>query len=326
MTIDRNRRALLALLATGSMTGTRFALARSPAGVRRIGLFGSGSCESHKATPETAEWFRSLAELGYVEGRNLAVEWRCFGSDYALAARMAAELVRMDVDLLYTGGTLQTRVLEKATSTIPIVTSLADPVAAGFSESLARPGRNITGFSHTHPDTPAKQIELLRRMVPTLQRLALIGDVDGGREAFRAYENAARGAGIASDVRLMERGAFEKPFREMKASGAQAAFIQFLGMDRAEVAKIAIRHGVPTMNYIKGYVEHGGLMSFQMYAESPWRRMAVVIDKVLKGIKPSEIPWELPDRSHLALNLRTAKLLGLTVPSELLVRADQVVE
>ena len=321
-----NRRELLASMAACAVLAPRPALAGRSTTVRRIGILAAGSCEATKATSATAEWFEYLAELGYVEGRNMTLEWRCFGSDYSLAAQMAAELVRLEVDMLYTGGTPSTKVLQDATSTIPIVTSLADPVASGFAESLSRPGRNITGFSYTHPETAGKQIDLLRQVVPSLKRLALVGDVESvAGEPFRAYKSAATNAGVASEVRLIERAAFETAFREMRASGAGAVFIQFLGMDMAEVAGIAARVGIPTMNYIKGYVEHGGLMSFQMYYESFFRGMALVIDKVLKGSKPSEIPWQLPDRSHFAINLRTAKALGLTIPPHLLLRADQVV-
>jgi putative ABC transport system substrate-binding protein len=322
-----NRRAVLASVVAYAALPSKLVLGGPSTAVRRIGILSSGSCEVHKATSGTAEWFKNLAALGYVEGQNLAVEWRCFGSDYSLAAQMAGELVRMKVDMLFSAGTPQTKVLQAATSTIPIVTSVADPVAGGLAESLVRPGRNVTGFSHTHPDTPAKQVQLFRRVLPTLKRLTLVGDaLYGGAQPFRAYENAARNAGVATEVRLIESGEFENTFRDMAASDAEAAFIEIVNMDMPEVAKLAIRHGVPTMNYIKGYVESGGLMSFQMYPENLYRRMALVIDKVFRGMKPAEIPWELPDRSHFAINLRTARMLGLSIPSDLLLRADQIVE
>jgi putative tryptophan/tyrosine transport system substrate-binding protein len=320
-----NRRALLALLASGSLLGVRFAIARTAS--HRLGIFIAGFCNA-ETREELAPMFKSLAELGHVEGRNLTVEWRCFGMDFSRAPSMAAELVRLEVDAIWTTGTPQTKALQDATKTIPIVTSVGDPVASGFAKTLVRPGGNITGLCR-HPDTPAKQIELLRRVVPKLERLVIIGDAryTGMRQLLRPHEIAAKAAGLSVEVRMVDRSGFERVISEMKGFGAQAALIESPDFDMAEVARLANRHGVATMLEGEGdYVKHGGLISYDMFHGNFMQRSASLIDKVFRGMKPAEIPWELPDRSHLAINLGTAKLLGLTIPPDVLLRADQVVE
>jgi putative tryptophan/tyrosine transport system substrate-binding protein len=322
-----NRRTLLASLGAACVLRTRLALARTSAGVRFLGLLlpePQDSCEELKKG--AAEGFKELAALGFVEGRNLVVEWHCFGGDYSRATRIAADLVRRGVDVLYTNGTASTHALQDATKTIPIFTWVNDPVASGFTRNLVRPDSNVTGLTQTHPDLPAKQIELIRRVVPKLERLVLIGDINekGARELLRPHEAAARSAGLPAEVKLVERSGFEPVFSEMKFSRTQAAFIQFWDLDHAQTAKLAIRYGVPTMLYDRGYIEHGGLMSFTMYHQND--RSATILAKLLKGVKPVDIPWELPNRTYFAINLATAKLLGLRIPPDLLLRADQVIE
>ncbi len=329
-----NRRALLASLAAGCLLAKR-ALADLPSGTRRIGVFAANdSCEAVRKS--AAPWFKALAKLGHVEGRNLAVEWHCFQGNFARGAQMASELVRRKVDVLYTTGTLQTRLLQDATKTIPIITRVNDPVAAGFTRSLARPDGNITGLAHRHPDTPAKQVEVIRRVFPKLERLVIIGraNISGdprqevARQMLRPYEAAATAVGLVPEVRIVELSGFDRVFGEMKGPGAKVAFIEFPLRDDevSEAGKLALRHGVATMFYDRARLEDGGLMSYTMHHDDPDQRELGIFDKVLRGIRPAEIPWELPDRSHLVINLRTAKLLGLKFPLDILVRADQVVE
>jgi putative ABC transport system substrate-binding protein len=330
-----NRRAFLALPAAGSLLGTRLARADRPSGTRRIGVFAANdSCEPLQKS--AAPWFKELAKLGHVEGRNLELEWHCFQGDFARGARIASELARRKVDVLYTTGTPQTRLLQEATKTIPIVTLVSDPVAAGFTGSLARPDGNITGLAHRHPDTPAKQVELIRRVFPKLERLVIIGRAsiagdarqDVARQMLRPYETAARAAGLVPEVRIVELSGFDRVFGEMKGPGAKVAFIEFPHRDDevSEAGKLALRHGVATIVYDRTLVEDGGLMSYTMHHDVPDRRLLGIFDKLLRGIRPGEIPWELPDRSHLVINLRTAKALGLTIPPDVLLRADRVFE
>jgi putative tryptophan/tyrosine transport system substrate-binding protein len=331
-----NRRALLASLAAASMLGTRSALAAPVPAKYRLGAIYAGWSElalgvkeREEAKKEREVFLKSLAALGYVEGRNLVVDWRFFDMDFSRAPQMAMELVRLRPDALLTTGTPQTKVLHDATKIIPIVTSVGDPVAGGFTESLGRPRGNITGLSQTHPDTSAKQIELIRRLVPKLDRLVLIGDVryTGASQLLRPVEIAARASGLVAQVQIVDPTEFDHVFSEMRRSGARAAFIQFADGDAAIVStKLAVRHGIATMYGDDVYVPRGGLMSFNMYHTDMLQRTASIIDKIFRGMKPADIPWELPDHSHLAINLGTAKLLGLTVPADLLLRADQVVE
>jgi putative ABC transport system substrate-binding protein len=321
------RRTLLASLAAASLLGTRFALARSTAKMYRIGLLIAADLEPVLEDLKKNDWelLAPLADLGYVKGRNLTFEVRAFGRDFSKAPQMAAELARLPMDALTTEGTAPTKALQDATRTIPIVTAVNDPVASGFARSLGRPGGNITGLCNQHPDTPAKQVQLLRQLVPGLDRLVIIGEATNTsiKELLRPYEVAARAAGLASEVRLVDSNTIERVFVDMKAARVRAAFI-LMKDPPPEMGKLAIRHGIATM-HSEGYVELGGLMSFSMSQEQPFLRMASIFDKVFRGMDPAEIPWLLPDRSHLAINLVTAKLLGLTVPPDLLLRADQVI-
>ncbi len=322
------RRVLLASLAVGSLFGTRLAIAAPSAPTRRLGIFIAGWCDSRK-DELGVPLLKALAELGYIEGRNLAIEWRCFEMDFLQAPRLAAELASMKVDVLLTTGTPQTKALQDATRTIPIVTSLTDPVTSGITKSLARPEGNVTGLCHMHPGTSAKQIEMLRRVMPRLDRLVLIGDkrYTGMRELMRAEEIAANAAGLSVEVRMVDRSGFEVVFVEMKRLRARAAIISSPDIDIPEVARLALRHGVATMlNGAPGYVEQGGLMGYDPLHENPMRRTAAIIDKIFRGAKPADIPWELPDRVRLEINLRTAKALGLTIPPDVLLQADKVHE
>ena len=273
--------------------------------------------------------FKALAELGYVEGRNLAVEWRCFEMDFSRAPPMAAELMRLRIDVFWTAGTPQTKALQDATKTIPIVTSMNDPVASGFAPSLARPAGNVTGLVNHHPDLAAMQVELIRRIVPGLDRIVFIEDVryTSLPDLLRPYEIAAKAAGLTTQVRMVDRSGFEAVFREMERAGARAALIYSPDIDLPEVARLAIRYRVATMvGNEPGYVDSGGLVAYNMVHENFLQRTAVIIAKIMKGTKPGDIPWELPDRTFLGINLRTAKALALAVPGDVLLRANKVVE
>lgn len=324
-----NRRALLASLVAASVLGARFALAGPPAGVRRfVILLSENSCgEIQKGAADT---FVGLAKLGHVEGRNLSVEWHCFGSDFARGAQLAAQLVRRGVDVFFTTGTPATEILQHATKTIPIVTWVADPVASGFTRSLVRPDRNITGFCGRHPDTPAKEVELIRRIAPKTERLVIIANasIPGIRPLLRPYEAAATAAGLVPVMKIVDRSELNRVFNEMKGSRTQFVVNMFASRDvMGDIAGLALRNGVATMLVNDtGYVELGGLVSFDTFHQNREQREVAVLDKLLRGVKPADIPWELPDRNHIAINLRTARSLGLTIPPDVLVLADQIVE
>jgi putative ABC transport system substrate-binding protein len=323
------RRALLASL-MAALLGTRFAFAYHPGGIHRLGIYMAGSCRTaaEKYEREEKALFKALVELGYVEGRNLVVEWRCFEMDFSRSAAMAVEIVRLG-DVIFTSGTPQTKALRDATKTIPIVTVLADPVRSGLARSLSRPDGNITGLTINHPDSAAKEIEMLRTVMPKLDRLVLLGDVRYGeaRELLRPHEIAARARGLAAEVQLVDPSDFDRIFRQMRRSGVRAAYLQFSDSQAADPAlKLAIRYGVAMLCADSYHVEQGGLISYGMYHERMFERAAATIDKLFRGAKIADIPWELPDRSHLAINLGTAKSLGLSIPPDVLLRADQVIE
>jgi putative ABC transport system substrate-binding protein len=339
------RRAFIAAVSAASILGPRRALS-AEARVYRLGGLWVFECPPTPAAQNPLS--KQLADLGYVEGRNLVIDTRCWGIDPTRGPRSAAELVSLRPDVLITSGTTVTRVLQAATKTIPIVTAVNDPVASGFAASLARSGGNIAGFTHIHPSTRAKQLELLRLVVPKLERLALIGDsrYPGAEEQLTPMRAAARAAGLDAQLRLAEPSTFNRVFSEIRRSRAQAAFLmpmEELGCqlkgpatseacgpstfleELAQAAGFAIRYGVPTLYHGVGYVQVGGLMSYSM-RHSKSNRFIWLIDRIFKGDNPANLPWELPDRAHLAINLRTAKLLGVAIPPDLVVGADQVVE
>jgi putative tryptophan/tyrosine transport system substrate-binding protein len=329
------RRALIASLAASSLLGTRFALGDRVDPKHRLGAFFAGWSELAPAKEweeekqKRAEILKALSELGYAENRNLVVYWRSFDMDFSRAAPMAAELVRLKVDVLLTTGTPQTNALRDATKTIPIVTSLGDPVASGFTRNLAKPEGNVTGLCQTHPGSFGKQIEMLRRVVPRLDRLMLIGDIryTGMRELMQPLEASARAAGMMVEVRMVDRSGYRGVFADMKRLGIRAALINSPDIDMADVAGLAIQNGVATMlNGAPGYVELGGLMSYDPFHADLLQRTAVIVDKLFRGVKLADIPWELPDRTFLAVNLSTAKALGLTIPSDILLRADEIIQ
>jgi ABC-type uncharacterized transport system substrate-binding protein len=332
-----NRREALSSLAAGSLLATRFAHARLGAKVYRAGVLFAGSREPVMEVLRRKDWglLQPLANLGYIDGRNLTFEWRFIEGNFK-APEMSVELVRLAPNLLFTDEDTPTEALQHATRTIPIVTAVNDPLESGFTRSLARPSGNILGICNRHPDTPAKQIDLLSRAVPGLERLVIIGDPSHGdaKQSLPSYEVAAKAAGIVPELRWIGNNGIERVFREMKASRMRAALIDSPDQPFAALAELAIRYGVATMlNDLRGgdprapggYVERGGLMTFTMYHDQPFFRFASIFDKVFKGMAPAEIPWELPDRTHFAINLGTAKLLGLKIPESLLLRADKVV-
>jgi putative ABC transport system substrate-binding protein len=330
-----NRRDLLGALAVGPLFAARIAGAQPTSNIHRIGFFFAGWSESAKrgehreeGSKTRAGMLQALARRGYEPGRNLVVHWRLFDMDFSKAPAMARELVALGVDVLHTVGTPQTKALQEATKAIPIVTNVGDPVAGGFTTSLARPSGNVTGLAATHPDSAAKQIEFLRAIVPKLDRIAVIGDARYGaqREMLAPWEAAARAAGLRPEVLLAAPADLDRVLAGLRRSGTRAAYLMYPGAGGMPAIEPAIRHGIATMFVYSDYVEHGALIGFDMLHTNREERHMVMIDKLLRGVKTADIPWELPDRSHLAINLRTAKALGLEVPRDLLLRANEIVE
>lgn len=276
----------------------------------------------------------ALAGLGWREGRNLAIDWRFADGDAARLPELAAALLRDGADALISRGTPATRALQRATSTVPIVTGVGDPVGAGFAASLAAPGGNITGLSYAQVENVTKQIELLRSMVPAATRLLVLlhaGRVSTGAEMLAVVERLARGQGLEPQLltaaRVDELRDKLRTARERHPTGAVVGFAFSFGgaMDPKDVALAALHAGVPTMFDQRGYVDSGGLMSYRLYWEDQTQRTAVQLAKVLRGENPARIPFELPTRSEFVINATAAKMLELAIPPVLRARADEVV-
>ena len=272
-----------------------------------------------------------LAELGWVEGRNLELKWRYADGDPALLRSHVAQIVASAPDAIVTRGTPATHALQLATRSIPILTGVGDPIGSGFAKTYAAPGANITGISWATVEATEKQIEVLRALVPKLVSLVVVAS--GDRKPFLA-EMMKPVAAVTGDARIAMRTAFVDSEAELRralstdrGSGNAAALIYGLNRLTPElVAASALAAGMPTMFEFSAYVEAGGLASYRLNWDNQDRRAAAQIDKVLRGEKPAQIPFELPTRAEFVLNRKTARLLGLPIPHSLLVRADTVID
>jgi putative ABC transport system substrate-binding protein len=294
----------------------------------RIGILRSGS----PPDPYVESFRQGLRELGYVEGRNIVLEYRwAKGRDEPLPA-LAADLVRLKVDVLVASGALPVQALRHATSDIPIVVPvIGDPVSLGVAASFARPGGNVTGFAYQTDELAGKWVQLLKEAVPSVSRVAALVDARGGGDQVKTAEIAARSVGVQlHTLKVVRPGDFETTFAEAKKNRADAIIVlgsPFFSTHRARLVELAARHRLPTMYHQSEFVKGaGGLMSYGPDFHDLFRRAATYVDKILKGAKPGDLPIEQPSKFELVINLRTAKALGLTIPPSLLQRADHVIE
>jgi putative ABC transport system substrate-binding protein len=272
-----------------------------------------------------------LAALGWVEGKNLAVQWRYADGDAALLRVHAEELAAAAPDAIVTRGSPATHALQRATRSIPILTGVGDPIGSGFAKTYAAPGGNITGLSWAVVETAQKQLEILRTLLPRLASLVFV--ISGDRKPFlaeitRAIAAAAGTAKIAVRTALADSEAELQQALQTKGGSGEVAALIF-GLNRLVpqlVADTALKARMPTMFEVSGYVEEGGLASYRLNWENQNRRAAAQIDKVFRGEKPAQIPFELPTRAEFVLNRKTARLLGLQIPQALLLRADTVLD
>jgi len=275
--------------------------------------------------------FEALGELGYLEGRNLKVEYR-YGAEEALDA-LAAELAGLKPDLIVTVATTQALAAKRATTTIPIVMATAgDPLRFGVATSLARPGGNVTGVTLYATELSAKRVELLREAVPKIDRLACLANAKNpyGQILWQETEPPARALGLEPMLFQMEKlGDLPATFREMKDKDANALIVfsdAVFNSARRQIATLAAEHRLPTMYAGPEFVEDGGLISYGPNIVEMTRRSAAFVDKILKGANPADLPIEQPTRFQLAINARSAKALGLSLSPTLLARADKVIE
>jgi putative ABC transport system substrate-binding protein len=302
-----------------------------PAGkVYRIGYLGSTSPASYQA--KLVEALRhGLRDLGYVEGKNLAIEYRWAEDRYDRLPALAAELVALRVDLIVTHGTPGSRAAKQATTTIPIVMAVSgDALATGLVTSIARPGGNLTGSTFFFPELNAKRVELLKEALPRARRIAALGNADNPsiRPALKAMESIAVSLNVdfeAVQVRRSEELA--TAFSPMVKRGVDGLVLiddPMLIANARQLADLTVKSGMPAIGFSE-YVTAGGLMAYGVNLPEMWRRAAVFVDKILKGAKPGELPIEQATRFDFAINLATARTLGLRIPQPLLIRADEVI-
>jgi putative tryptophan/tyrosine transport system substrate-binding protein len=276
--------------------------------------------------------FYAATELGWIEGRTVTIEYRWSEGRNERFAQIAAEFVRLKVDVIVTSGTPQVLAAKQATSVIPIVFATAgDPVANGLVASLARPGGNVTGLSLQSNDTAGKRLELLREVVPTLRRLAILANVGNPFSVLELSEAhaAADVVGLEVDTLEIRRPEDIAPAFEALKGRAEALYVCTDGLvnaNRIRINTFALGARLPTMHGYRDYVEAGGLMSYGANLPDLWRRSADLVDKILHGAKAADIPVEQPTKFDLTINLTTAKTLGLEIPATLLARADEVLE
>jgi putative tryptophan/tyrosine transport system substrate-binding protein len=299
--------------------------------VPRIGYLGGAT---PSAVSDRIEAFRQgLRELGYIEGENLVIEWRPAEGKFDRLPALAAELVRLKVNIIVTGGPASTRAAKAATSTIPIVMAQDnDPVANGFVASLARPGGNITGLATLSPEIGGKRLELLKEIVPKLSRVAVLGTSTDPANAqlLKEVEFAAGALGVKLQyLDVLDPKDIETAFRDASKGRAEAVLAlasPVLISQRAQLADLAVKSRLPAIYYSTEYVEAGGLMTYGVNLNDVARRAATYVDKILKGRKPADLPVEQPKKFEFIINLKAAKQIGLTIPQSVLYRADRVIK
>ena len=318
------------LLATILLTPVPPAHAQQPAKVPRIGYLAGPSLSSMSARTEA--FGQGPREVGYVEGKNIIIESRYAEGKLDRLPTLATELVRLKVDVIVTTGPTPTRAAKEATVTIPIVmTQHTDPVGSGLVASLARPRGNITGLSTYYPEISGKQLELLKEIVSTLFRVAVFGNSanPGNAQALRELERAAKAFGAQLQyLDVQNPKDIETAFQAASKGGADAVLVLASGVaanNRKEIAELAIKNRLPAIYFRSEFVEDGGLMSYGVSFTDLDRRAATFVDKILKGAKPADLPVEQPTKFELVINLKAAKQIGLTIPPNVLVRADKVI-
>jgi putative ABC transport system substrate-binding protein len=279
------------------------------------------------------EAFRQgLRELGYVEGKNIFIEWRFAEGKLERLNEFAAEFVRLKVDVIVTAAPGPTRAAKKATSTIPIVMAFDnDPVANGFVASLARPGGNITGLSTLAPEISGKQLELLKEIVPRLSHVAVLrtSTGKGWQATVKEIELAAGALKLQlQHLDVLDPKDIETAFREARKGRAGAVLVlasPILESHRTQVADLAAKNRLPAIYPFPEFVEAGGLVTYGVSLSDLYRRAATYVDKILKGRTPADLPVEQPIKFEFIINLKAAKQIGLTIPPNVLVRADKVI-
>ncbi len=306
------------------------AYAQQPTKVSRIGYLGGVSLSANTARHEAFR--QGLRDLHYVEGKNIVIDWRSADGKLERLPALAAEMARLKFDVIVTSGSTATRAVKEATNTIPIVmTNDPDPVGDGIIASLARPGGNITGLSAVAPELNGKRLEVLKEVVPKLSRLAVLGVSTSPAGGLRKeLELAAKAFGVTLQyLDVLDFKNIENTFQAVskgRADGVLVLASGIIGAQRAQIADLAVKNRLPAIYHEPRYVEAGGLMSYGVSLLNLDRRAATYVDKILKGAKPADLPVEQPTKFEFIVNLKAAKQIGLTIPPELLARANKVIK
>jgi putative tryptophan/tyrosine transport system substrate-binding protein len=320
---------IIGLITTLVLTHVHFTAAQQPAKAPRIGFLFVGS----KDQPHLESFHQGLRELGYVDGKNILIEYRyAEGKSDALPA-LAAELVALNVEVIVTTNPNGSRAVLRASSAIPIVVVGFDPVATGLVKSLAHPGGNITGLSsRVGPDMEGKRLDVLKEAFPKISAVAMLWNPEAGQLAHLALDSAKRGA-EALDIRLRPHevrnaGDIDRAFADLKKLRADALLIPggvLMTLNSRRVVGLAAKHRLPAIYQTRQFVQDGGLMAYGVSFPDLYKRAAIYVDKIIKGTKPADLPVELPKKFELFINLKAANQIGLTIPPNILARADRVI-
>jgi putative ABC transport system substrate-binding protein len=327
------RRKFLIVAGTTVLSRPFASIAQQPSKVWRVGFLSLRSRPASLAPDTFLAFSNGMRELGYVEGKNLVIEWRLADNKYERLSDLAAELVRLKVDAIVAAGSAATSAAQKATTTIPIVFGgTNDPVGSGFVKSLARPGGNITGLSNVSVEMSPKLLEMLLTMAPKLSRVAvLVNPTNSGHATMlKNVQAAAQQANVkVLPVEVRTPQEIETAFSAMTKENAGAIVVvrdALLNQQVRQIVQLAAKHRLPLVAAIREYVDAGGLMSYGPSINDSYRRAATYVDKIFKGAKPGDLPVEQPTKFELIINRKTAKALGLTIPQSLLISADKVIE
>ena len=325
------KQILLWLLATVLLTTPALAEAQQTTKIPRIGSLSVSALSL--AVDRIKALRQGLRELGYVEGKNIVIEWRYAEGKLDRQSELGAELVRLKVDVIITAGPLTTRSVKEATATIPIVMAFDnDPVGSGVVASLARPGGNITGLPTLAPEISGKQLELLKETISKLSRVAVFGTSTraGNAQALKEIELAAGAFKVQLQyLDIRDPKDIETAFREARKGRAEAVLVlqsPVFNSHRKQLTDLAVKSRLPAIYPTSEFVQDGGLMTYGVNNRDLARRAATFVDKILKGRTPADLPVEQPMKFELVINLKTARQIGLTIPPEVLARADKVIK
>ena len=326
------RREFITLLG-GATAWPIAARAQQTERVRRVGMLMSLAADDPESLARLTAFLQRLQELGWTDGRNIRIDYRWAAGDAERSRRYSAELVALAPDVILAAGSVSLAALQQATRTVPIVfVHVADPVGAGFVNSLARPGGNTTGFSQFEYGVIGKLLELLKEIAPGATRVAVIRDtaISAGTGQFGAIQAVAPSFGVeVSPVNMRDAGEIERAIADFTRSENGGLILTagpLASIHRELIVTLAARHKLPAIYFERYFAMGGGLISYGPHLVDQYRRAADYVDRILKGEKPADLPVQAPTRYELVINLKTAKTLGLTVPPTLLTTADEVIE